>query len=423
MELSKSTTPIRLEMDHSFADILQASATADQVLFHHETFSEMGVSDGSMTPPLESFSTVSSFHSIASICTDVIPGWKSAVGNSKLAETIEIKQMVEGLSNQLFRVTLKNSPPASFNTVLFRIYGEHVSSFYDPEHELKVFKALSLVGIGPKMVANGPGWRIEEFHEDSAPLLVSALQNPSTFAQIASIIGRLHKVHKHEKFPTHEFGTTKSISFARLTNWVREGLAALERLPQSEVIRERLRIDDVLPMVDKLLSVLERSAENTHVIGNEIVFCHNDAQENNILVTPYGLRLIDFEYADFNFQFADIGNLFNEFTMDYCWPEPPMFKGDPACYPSVHARRMFASIYLSEYLDRPIMDAPGEGSALIDQLLESAEIGSQLSHLLWGFWSLVRAQQQAEGTTSFDFVAYAKFRFDELLRKQLELNW
>lgn len=421
MALSHTNSP--LKMEESFVDILHTSATADQVILSHDALSQLPVSDGSRTPPADRFSTVSLFHSIASICTDLVLGWKQAVGESKLSEAIEIKQMVEGLSNQLFRVTLKNPAAASFSTVLFRIYGEHVSSFYNPEHELKVFKALSLLGIGPNMVANGPGWRIEEFHEDSAPLPVSSLPNPSIFTQIASSIGRLHKVQKNAKFPKNEFDTSKAVSFSRLDDWVREGLAALERLPHSEAIRERLRIPEVFLMVDKLRSVLEICEKNPHVMGNEIVFCHNDAQENNILVTPKGLRLIDFEYADFNFAFADIGNIFNEFTMDYCWPEPPMFKVDPAGYPSILARRMFASVYLSEFLDRPVMDERGEGSTMIDQLVESAEIGSQLSHLLWGFWSLVRAQQQAEETTSFDFVAFAQFRFDELLKKQETLNW
>jgi choline kinase len=422
MELQSHIVPALFQMQGppEIERIVSVSASAE-ILVNHE----LGVSDGSRTPPNDTFSTLSAFHSIASTCKEVVPGWKEAIGDRDLSQAVEIKQMVEGLSNQLFRVSLRGgSKASSFRTVLYRIYGEHVSSFYNPDHELRVFKTLSAIGIGPKMVANGPGWRIEEFHEDSAPLLVRSLQNPSTFAQIASILGRLHKVNKHVKFPTSEFPhASKSIAFERLDSWVREGLAALDRLPSGAAIRERLRIDEILPLVGKMKEVLTEAAENPNVAGNEIVFCHNDAQENNILITPYGLRMIDFEYADFNFQFSDIGNMFNEFTMDYLWPEAPYFKGTPSDYPALQARRMFVSIYLSEYLERPVMDHPDEGGHMIDQLLEGAEIGSQLSHILWGFWSLVRAQQQAEGGTSFDFVSYAQFRFDEFLAKKITLGW
>jgi thiamine kinase-like enzyme len=423
MSLSTSIPPSPKGMEHIRMDIVSSSGAVDVLISHQSSIEELGVSDGTATPPVEVFSTLSSFHSIASICRDVIPGWRLAIGESALSEAVEVKQMMEGLSNQLFRVRIKRDGVATFNTVLFRIYGEHVSSFYNPDHELRVFGALSAVGIGPKMVANGPGWRVEEFHEDSSPLLVSTLPNPSTFSQIASILGRLHKVHKHPKFPKEDFDQVNPITFARLDDWVREGLAALSRLPQSEILRDKLRIDEVTGLVDKIKSVLRERSAQPGLAGNEIVFCHNDAQENNILVTPYGLRLIDFEYADFNFQFADIGNVFNEFTMDYCWPEPPLFKASPEDYPCLHARRMFASVYLSEYLDRPVLDIPGQGASMIDQLLEGAEIGSQLSHILWGFWSLVRAQQQAEGTTSFDFVSYAQYRFDEFLKKKELLGW
>ena len=36
--------------------------------------------------------------------------------------------------------------------------------------------------------------------------------------------------------------------------------------------------------------------------GLDLVLGHNDVQENNILQTEYGLRLIDFEYTAFNYQ-------------------------------------------------------------------------------------------------------------------------
>lgn len=51
---------------------------------------------------------------------------------------------------------------------------------------------------------------------------------------------------------------------------------------------------------------------------NGIAFCHNDVQENNILVTGSRLRIIDFEYADFNHPAFDIANFFCEMTIDYC---------------------------------------------------------------------------------------------------------
>jgi choline kinase len=321
---------------------------------------------------------------------------------------------MEGLSNQLYKVSLSRPSTVPYSTVLFRVYGEHVSSFYDPIFELEVFKGLSELQIGPKMIANGEGWRIEEFHE-SVVLKTSSLPNPSIYTQVAAQLGRLHKIHRVESFlaaSTAASGTirTTPICFERLDKWTREGVSALRRLPGSEAKRAALRIEEILVEIEKMRQKLHASLTSVRRLGYDVVFCHNDVQENNILLTPYGLRFIDFEYANFNFQSADIGNFFNEFTMDYIYDVWPFFKGDTSAYPSFEIQRMFASVYLSEYLDTPILES--EHAALIDELLDSVHVFSQLSHLLWGMWSLVRAQQYAETFNSFDFVEYARFRFD-----------
>ena len=358
------------------------------------------------------FSSISEFRSIASICTTSIPGWKAIIADS-VSEKVEVKQLLEGLSNQLFKVSIKNTkdlPTIPYSTVLFRIYGEHVSSFYDPGFELEVFRMLSTMNIGPQMIANGSGWRIEEFHE-SVVLPVSSLPNPSILCQVASQLGRLHKIHRLPKFPP-TFDRTP-ISVPRLDRWTREGLAALERLPD----RTRIVMDGILPEIDRMSKLLHTPPTGDS-LGWDVVFCHNDVQENNILLTPYGIRLIDFEYANFNFQFADVGNFFNEFTMDYLHSEHPIFKGTPEAYPSLELRRLFATVYLSEYMDRPVTDV-----AVLDGFLATAEIGAQLSHLLWGLWSLVRAQQNASTFGSFDFIEYANFRFASYMKRKDALGW
>jgi choline kinase len=292
-----------------------------------------------------------------------------------------------------------------------------VSSFYDPSFELEVFKGLSDLQIGPKMIANGDQWRIEEYHE-SVVLKCSSLPNPSIYTQIASQLGRLHKIHRLPSFLSQTApGPARStpISYDRLENWTREGVIAIDKLLIAEMKKSVLRIDEILVEIETTKKKLHANSKSNR-LGYDVVFCHNDVQENNVLLTPYGLRLIDFEYANFNFQSADIGNFFNEFTMDYVHGEWPFFKTDPSAYPSPEVQRMFASVYLSEYFDRPIMES--QHAVMIDEFLESVHVFSQLSHLLWGMWSLVRAQQNSETFNSFDFVEYAIFRFDSYWQRK-----
>jgi choline kinase len=333
----------------------------------------------STTGPLET--------AVIQICEDNLPGWRGVAMNLK---------RLDGLSNSLFRVSSGDN-----NVVLVRLYGQDVSSFYDPVYELEVFGAMSSVGIGPKMIAHGEGWRIEEFHNGRA-LLVEELQNPSVFTQVASQLARLHKLASTSFLPSRD--RTRPISLYRLGNWTEEGLHALEKLGLSEERQARLGVDKIITAISNMEHFLTEKLANPGRIGYDIVFCHNDVQENNILTTPYGLRLIDFEYADFNFQAADIGNFFNEFTIDNI-----DFKGMPEKYPSVEAQRLFATVYLSEYLGEVVLESTH--SDLISELIEAIKIGSGISHLTWGVWSLVRAQHgKVDG---FDFVEYAQYRFDK----------
>ena len=71
-------------------------------------------------------------------------------------------------------------------------------------------------------------------------------------------------------------------------------------------------------------------SENSNSKGNGLdkVLSHADVQENNILLTSYGLRLIDFEYSGMCYQAFDIANYFVECTIDYLHTEYPYYSVD-----------------------------------------------------------------------------------------------
>eukprot|EP01054_Gregarina_sp_Poly1_P010713 Gregarina_sp_Poly_1__10712@NODE_812_length_6193_cov_76_454293_g475_i1_p3_GENE_NODE_812_length_6193_cov_76_454293_g475_i1NODE_812_length_6193_cov_76_454293_g475_i1_p3_ORF_typecomplete_len213_score26_65Choline_kinase/PF01633_20/3e22APH/PF01636_23/3_9e09WaaY/PF06176_11/4_7e06EcKinase/PF02958_20/3_3e05Pkinase_fungal/PF17667_1/0_00084Pkinase_fungal/PF17667_1/7_9e02RIO1/PF01163_22/0_00074Kdo/PF06293_14/0_0022DUF1679/PF07914_11/0_0056Pkinase/PF00069_25/0_0063_NODE_812_length_6193_cov_76_454293_g475_i15 len=173
---------------------------------------------------------------------------------------------------------------------------------------------------------------------------------------------------------------------------------------------QRLEATGIVEMMQEaqnLHSIVLSDAPSSPIL--DIGFCHNDVQENNILVTGSRLRLIDFEYADFNHLAYDIANFFCETTMDYCIPEFPFFdhKLSPEAFPSEELIRMFASVYLSEYNGDAVLPSHEEH---IQPFLNVVYRFVLVSHLLWGFWSLIRAPQAATAC-DFDFLLYAKSRF------------
>ena len=87
------------------------------------------------------------------------------------------------------------------STVLFRVYGKNSAKFYDPAEELKHFKLLAKYRIAPRLIVHGDGWRIEEWH-DAVAVPVQKMTNPAIFTQVASQLGRFHKLHNRPDFPS-----------------------------------------------------------------------------------------------------------------------------------------------------------------------------------------------------------------------------
>ena len=91
------------------------------------------------------FGDVSHPDRVKQLCLEHIPGWSQVP-----PADVTINQLCEGLSNQLFKVSIPsvsavNDPKKNITDtcVLFRIYGSSVAKFYDTQEELKHFKMLS----------------------------------------------------------------------------------------------------------------------------------------------------------------------------------------------------------------------------------------------------------------------------------------
>jgi choline kinase len=108
------------------------------------------------------------------ICIKNVSGWDVEEND------IVVIQLLDGLSNILFKVSLKSDINFKIErrTILFRIYGEHCSFYYDKAKELEIFQMLSNVNVGPKLLSQGNGWRIEEWIYNDGSVKVEELPNP-----------------------------------------------------------------------------------------------------------------------------------------------------------------------------------------------------------------------------------------------------
>eukprot|EP00918_Siedleckia_nematoides_P052043 GHVU01113759.1.p1 GENE.GHVU01113759.1~~GHVU01113759.1.p1 ORF type:complete len:436 (+),score=72.51 GHVU01113759.1:131-1309(+) len=360
-------------------------------------------------PGANDFSSLSDPVTIKERCIKSVPEW----GNYSSSDLI-VNQILSGLSNQLFCVELSEEKKKEQKTsrVLFRVYGSGVAKLYDPEFELSVFRELANVGIAPRLVAAFPGGRIEQWLR-GATLRTADLHNPSILCAMACITAKFHGIASHPSFTMQRRAPCLE---TRIQMWKESALSALRTAP--EPLRSRLaslKLVELAGEADELMTkILPRKLDGPAL---EVVFCHNDNQENNIMKGDKRLRLIDFEYSDFNYAAFDVANFFIEATMDYSCEEPPYYRVRLEDYPCVELRRLFASVYLSEKTGTSILPS---SDAHIVPFLAMTERFVAVSNIMWGFWSAVRAMQATTGDP-FDYVGYGEKRFNMYREKVKEL--
>jgi len=219
--------------EHRYVDIAPASAHIDT--------SPTGVRPIENAPAdVLSFGDTSPT-GIRNYCQEHVPGW-AAVPH----EEIYVDQLCEGLSNQNFKVYLnpESQRPGLTPCVLFRVFGKDASTLYDTKSELEIVKLLSNYEIGPTVYAHGDGWRIEGWHF-SVALPNRRMRNPSIFVQVASHLGRLHKLSQRSDFPK-AISDKPPLSKGRLQDWTGGAKKAAASFKHPETLRkmDSLKLDE-----------------------------------------------------------------------------------------------------------------------------------------------------------------------------------
>lgn len=379
----------------------------------------------------------------------------SLAGSWSVPENVNIQELRScGLSNYLFSACLKDDVPTlpgEPRKVLIRVYGEVLRSSVDSIVLDSVnFAILSEKRLGPTLYGVFPGGRIEEFIE-SRTLLTSELSIPKVMETIARHTARIHRLNMPFcKQPTF------------LLNMMEKFLAQLTgtRDPPSRPTPKLSRASLVELQVEYDRHVSESNGDSWGEFGfNEaqemalrfklceeftwlkakfqespsdmfpVVFCHNDLQENNILVLDkpgeegaYELLPIDYEYAGYNYRAFDVGNHFNEWCYDYTVQDPPYYSYNYDLYPSRDQQAFFWNAYYdADCAERnnssdsaslgSVNDLPRQenGDLDLDKLWVETAYGSLYSHLFWTAWSLVQSQ-----------ISSIRFRFDEYASSRMD---
>lgn len=145
---------------------------------------------------------------------------------------------------------------------------------------------------------------------------------------------------------------------------------------------------------------------------SEIVLCHNDAQENNILASLHDLTqtiFIDFEYTSWNPRAMDLANYFNEVMLDNAHPLGNGIKDYVENCMTDSEQTLLVSEYLTQYWAKYHKQQEGETQEQFlereaPKLLKEARACMLLNNYFWAIWAMhILKEERLGDPTVFNF--------------------
>lgn len=332
--------------------------------------------------------------------------------------SLKIKTITGGITNALYCIT-GFSPVKSYDSVLLRVFG--AEGMIDRDVETCTFAKLAESGIAPHYYGRFANGRIEGWLDNFSPLVVMDFQMKSNMDAIAKQMARLHHGFRIPDELKEWHDRSKPGLWDQIFSWMEQA----KRIdPQngykSKGDSERAkRLLNLLQMEQELVWVKESVVPP----DSQVAFCHNDLLPANIMKhSETGeIRLIDFEYGGVNFVGFDIANHFNEFAGG---TEKKSGEPDYSLFPDESEQRLFISAYVQESLSmigtEGIQDVLIWQENEIQKLLQQVHAFVLVNHLYWGLWAINQAASQ--GTETFDYLAYAWYRWNRFTEEKETLR-
>jgi len=387
--------------------------------------------------------------------------WKE-IDESKII----VKKISGGLSNYLYMCQLPADvpiKPGETKHAMLRIYGEILKENIDSlVIDTVIFALLAERGFGPKLYGVFQGGRLEQFISHSRCLRSHELSIPNISVKIAQKVALFHTLqmplNKEPRFITDM--TQRLLDASESIIWPLGRTSPPN--PALAVVAERW---DLKREWKRLQEILRK-------VPSEVVFCHNDVQEGNLLLmeklagaprrisstsplealadmpeipTDESANLpviqpIDFEYCAYNYRGYDFGNHFLEWCYDYHVYEYPWYKENFDDYPTKPQQMLFIRTYLQSRhknmlkllrqhiresgLNEPILES-GIGMPDFDlqseaeKLYREANVYGLLSHFMWALWSF---KQDTISRITFAYNEYGILRLEHYYKQLARLN-
>ncbi|XP_055327537.1 ethanolamine kinase 1-like isoform X2 [Paramacrobiotus metropolitanus] len=318
--------------------------------------------------------------------------------------SLKVQELSGGISNRLLLVDLLsdvNLPKKERDRILIRVYGEETDKIIDRQAEVRTLITLQENQCAGRLYGVFDNGMCYE-HVPGQTLTADSIRDPHISRLIVREIVRLHCIYQQPKdHPAVDL-------FSKMENMYEQISREWENKDQGR------RFKEYFTHPEQFLAEIKEIREyiKSPKVKSPIVFCHNDLLCGNILYDKEEDRVhfIDFEYAGLNYQAYDLANYFNEFA------------GVEDCSYDRFPSKEFQIDFLKQYLEN--WDKAHNRSAntpispdRIHELYVNVNKFTVVSHLFWILWACFQAKNSK---IDFDFLAYARIRYDEYFTRKRE---
>jgi thiamine kinase-like enzyme len=279
-------------------------------------------------------------------------------------QTLDIRELKGGITNQLYRVTSGNGVDC-----VFRFYGKKTELFIDRDAETENLRRLGAVGVAPRLIRYLPeqGVTVVEFIPGYV-LNNGDFLKEELWERIVSPIRTIHR---------------SGITLPSLFN------------PLIEVRRLYRALEGINPRYPEFdipgtIAILEKIGEAAGISSSRYVPCHNDLLADNFVLTEDGDRsrhpmcLIDWEYGGMAPAYYDLADMFQE-------------------------------ILLPRQVERKLLDIYWKGNDT-DHHQYMTDLFKPYPDIYWFLWSLI---QLNISSIEFDYFQYGKTKYENA-RKNID---
>ena len=337
---------------------------------------------------------------------------------SQSAESIQIKCLSGGITNSLYACYLQENDLNHKDTILFRIYGPNTEDFISRSDEIQTMIQMKACDIGPQYYGNFKNGICYELLPgtilDRQDVYVEKI-----YSKVALQIAKMH-FSNFEGFKTADAVSANQEIFLFNKLWKLFSLLKTDyQTNMRDMTDEYSKSIPIKSELEKEINFVKIClTAYTTKMKSLLVFSHNDLLLGNIIYDSAldVIKFIDYEYGAFNFQAYDIANHFNEFA--------GVDSPDYSLFPNKDYQLKWLTLYLNAfyekvnefYADKNEADqAVLVDTGLVESFYTEVNMFTAASHLLWGIWSLVQAQNS---NIEFNFVNYAHIRLNEYFKSK-----